>query len=264
MKTSKSSFILGTFTFAFCLPTAVSLETVTIPEKLKSATVKVSVSTTSCSVTCGLGFKVEEVCELGPDGKRRHCTFRRSDCLTSWICGLLHFTVPVGKPFELSCLTSEMIGIGSQAFIYTWRLARGIITTNDVLFKSIKTPSYVIKLSPAKESDAGTYRCDVQLMKTFKLVKRIYFGLRVIPTDLIELKFYKSLTLEQKLAEYKKEGNGGNGTIFLSRWQQDSWQRRALVVFVVGIGSGVAAAILVGAVLFFLLKARRKNEAIEG
>ncbi|XP_034623084.1 transmembrane protein 81 [Trachemys scripta elegans] len=264
MKTLENSFICGTLAFGFYLPLlAASLETVTIPEQLKSAVAKVLVSTTSCSVTCGLGFKVEEMCQIDPHGKRSHCNFRRSDCLTNWICGLLHFTVPIGKPFKLSCLTSEMIGVGSQAFIYTWRLARGIITTDDLLFKPFKTPSYVIKLSPAKESDAGTYRCDVQLMKTFKLVKRIYFGLRVIPNDLVDLNFQKSLTLEQKLAANEKEGNQQNGTSVVVQWHQQSWQRRALLVFLIGIGSGVAGGVLVGTVLYFLLEARRKNRATE-
>ncbi|XP_067387793.1 transmembrane protein 81 [Emydura macquarii macquarii] len=264
MKTLGNSFISGTLAFIFYLPLLMaSLETVTIPEQLKSAVAKVLVSTTSCSVTCGLGFKVEEICEVGSNGKRSHCNFRRSDCLTNWICGLLHFTVPIGKPFELSCLTSEMIGVGSQAFVYTWRLARGIITTDDVLFKPFKAPSYVIKLSPAKESDAGTYRCDVQLMKTFKLVKRIYFGLRMIPSDLVALNFQKSLTLEQKLAANEKEGNKQNVTSVIVQWQQHSWQRRAWFVFLIGIGSGVTGGVLVGTLLYFLLQVRRKNRAIE-
>ncbi|XP_074833902.1 transmembrane protein 81 [Carettochelys insculpta] len=263
MKTLEKNFICGTLAFGFYLPLwAASLETITIPEQLKSAVAKVLVSTTSCSVTCGLGFKVEELCQVAPNGKRSHCTFRRSDCLTNWICGLLHFTVPMGKQFELSCLTSEMIGVGSQAFIYTWRLARSIITTDDMLFKPFKTRSYVIKLSPAKELDAGTYRCDVQLMKTFRLVKRIYFGLRVIPNNLVNLNFEKSLTLEQKLAANEKEGNQ-NGTGVIVQWHQQSWQRRALLVFLIGIGSGVAGGVLVGAVLYFLVKACRKNSATE-
>uniref|UniRef100_A0ACB8F5D4 Uncharacterized protein n=1 Tax=Sphaerodactylus townsendi TaxID=933632 RepID=A0ACB8F5D4_9SAUR len=210
---------------------------------MSTVTARLSVSSTSCSVTCGLGYKVEEMCDIGPDGKRRYCTQRRSECLTNWLCGVRHFTVLAGKPFKLSCLTSEEIGPETQSFSYTWRLARGLITTDDAIFVPFKTPSYTIELSSAEEYDAGTYRCDVQFMKTYKLVKRIYFGLRVIPGNLVDLNFEKSLIPEQS-SDAEQEKPQQNTTIDLLKWQHFSWRQRALLVFLVGIGSGALGGVL--------------------
>ncbi|XP_077190811.1 transmembrane protein 81 [Paroedura picta] len=253
---TETRLTLGTLAFAFFVPlTVASMISVTIPKALITATARLSVSSTSCSVTCGLGYKAEEICDIGSDGQRRHCTLQRSECLTNWLCGVRHFTVLVGKPLKLSCLTSEEIGPETQSFSYTWRLARGIITTDDPLFVPFKAPSYVIELSPAEEYDAGTYRCDVQFMKNYKIVKRIYFGLRVIPGNLVDLNFEKSLTQEQK-TEAEKEKTEQNTTTSLLKWQHYSWQQRALLVFLVGIGSGVLGGVLLGIFLHSLLKNR--------
>ncbi|KAM9217184.1 transmembrane protein 81 [Leptosomus discolor] len=261
METLRNSLILGMLLCAFSLPLVVSFGKVTIPAELKSAVAQVVVNTTSCSVTCGLGFKLEEICEITPAGERRNCTLRRSDCLTSWICGLVHFTVPVGQPFQFSCLTSDAIGSGSQAYGYTWRLARGLITTKDVLFKPFKNPDSVIRFSPTRESDAGTYRCDVQMLKTFKVIKRVYFGVRVIHGDLVDLNFQKSLTWEQKLAAKEVEGNPENGTHEAVQEQQRFWQGELFYECLVGVGSGVIGGVLVSVVLCFLRRTLRRRPA---
>ncbi|KFQ65151.1 Transmembrane protein 81, partial [Phaethon lepturus] len=241
--------ILGLLLCAFYLPLVVSFEKVTIPAELKSAVVKIVVNTTSCSVTCGPGFKLEEMCEITADGERRNCTLRRSHCLTRWVCGLLHFTVPVGKPFQFSCLTLDTVDFGSRAYSYRWRLAQGLITTNDLLFKPFKTPDSVIRFSPTRESDAGTYRCDVQMLKTFRVIKRVYFGVRVIPNDLVNLNFQKSLTWEQKLAANEEEGNTENSTHEEVQEQQHFWQRELFYECLVGVGSGVVGGVLVSMAL---------------
>ncbi|KFP49280.1 Transmembrane protein 81, partial [Cathartes aura] len=241
--------IVGILPYAFYLPLVVSFDKVAIPAELKSVVAKIVVNTTSCSVTCGLGFKLEEMCEITPAGERRNCTLRRSDCLTSWVCGLLHFTVPVGKPFQFSCLPSDAIGFGSRAYSYTWRLAQGLVTTNDILFKPFKNPDSVIRFSPTRESDAGTYRCDVQMLKTFRVIKRIYFGVRVIQNDLVDLNFQKSLTWEQKLAANEEEGNTENSTHEEVQEQQHFWQGELFYECLVGVGSGVIAGVLVSMAL---------------
>lgn len=258
MKTSGNSQILGILSCAFCLPLVVSSEEVTIPAELKSAVAKVVVNTTSCSVTCGLGFKLEEVCEITPAGERRNCTLLRSDCLTTWVCGILHFTIPVGKPFQFSCLTWDTVGFGSQAYSYTWRFAHGLVTTKDVLFKRFPNPSSVIRFSPIREADAGTYRCDVQMLKTFRIIKRIYIGLRVIPKDLVDLNFRKSLTWEQKLAANKEEGNTESSTYEEVQEQQHFWQTQSFYGCLVGVGIGVAGVVLVSMALCFLWKILRR------
>ncbi|XP_060089246.1 transmembrane protein 81 [Heteronotia binoei] len=261
MMNTETHLTLGTLVLAFFVPLSIaSMESVTIPKQMSTATARLSVSSTSCSVTCGLGYKVEEVCDIGADGKRRYCTLRRSECLTNWLCGVRHFTVLVGKPFKLSCLTSEEIGPETQSFSYTWRLARGIITTDDAIFVPFKAPSYVIELSSAEEYDAGTYRCDVQFMKNYKLVKRIYFGLRVIPGNLVDLNFEKSLALEEK-SEAEKNKTQQNTTIALLKWQHYSWRQRALLMFLVGIGTGVLGGVLLGTFLHSLLKNHKSESA---
>ncbi|XP_042318732.1 transmembrane protein 81 [Sceloporus undulatus] len=267
MVTAEASLILGTLALAYFVPLSMASDElvtspVTIPQKLSAASARVSVSSTSCSTTCGLGYKVEEICQVKPTGERRDCIKRRLDCLSNWICGMVHFTIPVGKPFELSCLTTEEIGPETQSFSYTWRLARGIITTDDALFIPFKTPGFVIKFSPTEEYDAGTYRCDVQLMKTYKIVKRIYFGLRVIPSHLVDLNFDKSLTEEQKL-EIKNEKNQPNATAAPAQKQPQSWRQKAVIVFLIGIGSGVVGGVLLHTLLYRLLKSPADYEHVE-
>ncbi|GAB0200093.1 transmembrane protein 81 [Grus japonensis] len=261
MKTSGNSHVRGILSCAFYLPLVVSFEKVTFPAELKSAVAKIAVNATSCSVTCGLGFKLEEMCEITPAGERRNCTLRRTNCLTSWVCGFLHFTVPVGKPFHLSCLTVDAVGFGSQAYSYTWRLAQGLITTKDVLFKPFKNPNAVVRFSPTRESDAGTYRCDVQMVKTFRVIKRVYFGVRVIQNDLVDLNFQKSLTWEQKLAENELEGNTENSTYEELQEQQHFWQGELFYECLVGLGSGATGGVLVSMALYFLQKTLRRKAA---
>ncbi|NXD12072.1 TMM81 protein, partial [Nothocercus nigrocapillus] len=257
MKTLENSLILGILACVFYLPLIAPYKNITIPAELKSVVAKVSVNTTSCSVTCGLGFKVEEMCEITPAGERRNCSLRTSDCVARWVCGLLHFSVPAGRAFELSCLSAELTGVDSRAYIYTWRLAQGLITTNDVLFKPFRNADSVIRLSPARESDAGTYRCDVQVAKTFKVIKRVYFGIRVIQSDLVDLNFQKSLTLEQKIAESEEEGNKQNVTHIEVQQQQSFWQNKLLNEPLIGLAVGVLGGVLGSTVLSFLWKIRR-------
>lgn len=255
-----SSHILGLLLCAFHVPSVASFAGVTIPAELKSVVAPVVVNTTLCSVTCGLGFKLEELCEVGPAGERQNCTVRRTACLTSWLCGLLHFTLPVGQPFQLSCLTSDIVGNGSQAYSYMWRFAPGLITTRDVLFRPFRNPRPVVRFSPTKESDAGTYRCEVQVVKTLKVVKRIYFAIRVIHKDLLDLNFQKFLTWEQKLAASKVEENLETG-VYEVQEEEPFWKGELFYQYLVGIGSGVAGGILLSMVLHCLQRVWRGRAA---
>ncbi|KAM4645755.1 transmembrane protein 81 [Amazona ochrocephala] len=255
-----NSHILGLFLCAFHVPLVASFEGVTIPAELKSIVAQVVVNTTLCSVTCGLGFKLEELCEVTPAGERKNCTVRRTGCLTSWVCGLLHFTLPVGQPFQLSCLTSDIVGNGSQAYSYTWRFAPGLITTKDVLFRPFRNPGPVVRFSPTKESDAGTYRCEVQVIKTFRVVKRVYFAIRVIHKDLVDLNFQKFLTWEQKLAASKVEESLETG-VYEVQEEEPFWKGELFYQCLVGIGSGVAGGILLSVVLHCLQRIWRGRAA---
>ncbi|NXY92216.1 TMM81 protein, partial [Alcedo cyanopectus] len=269
--------ILGLSLCSFCLLLKVPLGEITIPEELKTVVAKVIVNTTSCSVTCGLGVKVEELCEITPAGERKNCTLRRSSCLSPWLCGLRHFTIPLGQPFQGTCQTSDVVDFENGAYNYTWGFAPGLITTNDLLFKTFKHPYPYLRLSPAKEADAGTYRCDVLMLKTLKVVKRIYFGVKVIPNDMADLNFHRSLTWEQKLLEEQEEEleneeNAENAetpeTPEYSEYpenpenhtqvevqqeeQQQFWQVELFIVCLIGVGSGVVGGVLVSTALYVL------------
>ncbi|XP_036129578.1 transmembrane protein 81 [Molossus molossus] len=247
MKTLTTSFILGNLLLAFCLPlVATSPKTLAIPEKLQKAVGRVTVNATTCTVTCGLGYKEETVCEVGPDGVRRRCKSQRLECLTNWICGMLHFTVFTGKEFELSCLSSDILEIGQEAFWFSWRLARGVISTDDELFKPLRARAHFVKFTSAQEYDSGTYRCDVQLLKNFRLVKRLYFGLRVLPPNLVNLDFHQSLTEDQRLIS---EGLEVNLDSYVNP-HRPPWKKKVAVALGIGVASGVIGCVLVGVVLY--------------
>ncbi|NXQ26032.1 TMM81 protein, partial [Alaudala cheleensis] len=202
----------------------------------------VVVNSTPCSVTCGLGVREELLCEVSPAGERHNCSLQRSRCLRDWICGLQHLCVPEGKPFQLTCLSPEAASLEGANFGYTWRFARGLITTNDLLFQPFRNPRPSLRFSPALEAHSGTYRCDVQVLSSFQLVKRIYFGLRVIPGDLVDLDFQNSLTWEQQLAASGEEPPE-NGTVPAEQ-RRDLWEKQWFYEMVLGVGSGVIMGIL--------------------
>uniref|UniRef100_A0A8C8YZ73 Transmembrane protein 81 n=1 Tax=Prolemur simus TaxID=1328070 RepID=A0A8C8YZ73_PROSS len=242
MKVLATSFILGILVLPFYLPLVVTTpRTLAIPKKLQEAVGKVIVNATTCTVTCGLGYKEETVCEVGPDGVRRKCKSQRLECLTNWICGMLHFTILIGKEFELSCLSSDILEVGQEAFRFTWRLARGIISTDDEVFKPFRANSHFVKFQSAQEYDSGTYRCDVQLLKNLRLVKRLYFGLRVLPPNLVNLNFHQSLTEDQKLIDEGLEVNLDN----YSKPHHPKWGKKVATALGIGIASGVVGGVLV-------------------
>ncbi|NWV09163.1 TMM81 protein, partial [Ptilonorhynchus violaceus] len=235
--------ILALLLCSLCIPAALPSGSGTIPAELRAAVGRIAVNSTPCSVTCGLGVKVERLCEIGPAGETRNCSVVRSRCLSDWICGLRHLSVPEGKPFRLSCLTLEPASFERRTYGYTWSFARGLVTSNDLLFRPFRNPGPSLGFSPAREWHSGTYRCDVQELGSFKLVKRIYFGLRVVPRELVELNFRESLTREQQLAAGEEEA--GNGTGWGEREQREKfWEREWFYEAVLGIGSGVIAGIL--------------------
>ncbi|KAM4861099.1 transmembrane protein 81 [Thomomys bottae] len=244
MKAARS--ILGILLLATYRPVLVtSPENLTIPELLQNAVGRVLVNATSCSVTCGLGYKEETVCEVGSDGVRKKCKFERLECVASWSCGMLHFTVLAGSEFELSCLSSDILAVGKEAFRFTWRVARGIISINDVIFKPYRSNMHFLQFKPALEYHSGTYRCDVQQLKNLRLVKRVYFGLRVLPSKLVNLNFDQYLTENQKLVDEGFEVNLDN----YSKLDQPKWQKRVISTLSVGAVVGVLVGVLVSIAL---------------
>ncbi|XP_072504167.1 transmembrane protein 81 [Notamacropus eugenii] len=260
MKTLDAGCILGTLAFAFYLPRIVtSHQAFTIPSKLKLAHGRVIVNATPCTVTCGLGYKEESTCEVGPDGVRRKCETHHTECLTNWICGMVHFTVPTGKKFELTCLSADILLYGHEAFRFTWMFARGIVSTNDELFKPFRRSIHSVIINPAREKNSGTYRCDVQLLRNLRFVKRVYFALRVIPTNLVNLNFDQSLTEVQKLIDKGMDLEVDKHTHF----QGSLWNEKVLLALGMGITGGVIVGVLVSITVRYLLKTSKRKVETE-
>ncbi|XP_043861076.1 transmembrane protein 81 [Dromiciops gliroides] len=260
MKTLDTGFILGTLAFVFSQPIIVtSRQVLRIPENLTLAHGRVIVNATPCTVTCGLGYKKESTCEVGPDGVRRKCETHQTECLTNWICGMVHFTVAVGKEFALTCLSSDILLYGHEAFRFTWMFARGIISTNDELFKPFRRNIHSVMLNPAREGDSGTYKCDVQLLKNLRFVKRVYFALRVIPANLVNLNFDRSLTEGQKLIDKGMELDLDTHI----HPQQSLLNRKVWVALGMGISGGVIVAVLMRIAVYCLLKTSKREIGAE-
>nr|XP_033774521.1 transmembrane protein 81 [Geotrypetes seraphini] len=235
----------------------VTFQTITFPAEFKTVTAKVMVNSTTCSVTCGLGYKYEAMCFVLTNGTKTDCEVRRQSCLTNWVCGLQTFTVAIGSPFIISCFTAAILGTGNQKLLYNWRVARGIITTDDALFKPFKTKNYTIRFDPAVEKSAGTYRCDVQLAVNRKLIKRVYFGLKIISKSLVNLNFEKFLTSKDKLEALAAAEEAKPQRTVIRK--DMSWQQKALYVCLLGGGSGFLAALVVGGIIYFLFLKRNQS-----
>ncbi|NWS97019.1 TMM81 protein, partial [Mionectes macconnelli] len=215
--------------------------------KLRASVARIAVNSTPCSVTCGPGLKVEELCEVTPAGEWRNCSLVGSYCQASALCGLRHLSAPAGRPLRLTCLAPDAPRPGNSTYLYTWGLARGLVTTNDLLFEPLSNSSPALAFSPAREAHAGTYRCDVQLLGGLKLVKRVYFGLRVIPRDLVDLmSFQQPSSWEQEPAAQLEEGGAGNGS---REGRERFWQREEFSEAALGIGSGLVGGILLSLLL---------------
>ncbi|XP_069897558.1 transmembrane protein 81 [Dipodomys merriami] len=250
--------ILGILVLATYPAVVTSPETMDIPKPLQEAVGEVLVNATTCSVTCGLGYKEETVCEVGPDGVRRKCKSQRLECLTSWSCGMLHFTVLMGNDFELSCLSADILEDGKESFRFTWKVARGIISINDVIFKPYRSTLHFLLFKPALESHSGTYRCDVHQLKNLRLVKRLYFGLRVLPPKLVNLNFNQSLTENQRLVDEGLEVNLDNYT----KPSQPKWQKKVASALGLGVAIGVVVGVLVSIVLCRVLSGTYSTESL--
>uniref|UniRef100_A0A665VNX4 Transmembrane protein 81 n=1 Tax=Echeneis naucrates TaxID=173247 RepID=A0A665VNX4_ECHNA len=173
------------------------------PEETDKVAVEVIVDSSPCSTTCGLGIKTQTVC-LMEDGKvSEECHVRRVKCLQSWKCGLMTMTVYSGQRVEIDCLGEVMEAMGRVL----WRYARGIISSDDSLFGPWEAPQLDrVILDPVREADAGTYCCDVQ-DAFFRRVKRVYWGIRVLPADVLNLDY------ESSLARWDSNRNHQNQTV---------------------------------------------------
>uniref|UniRef100_A0A667Y2G1 Transmembrane protein 81 n=1 Tax=Myripristis murdjan TaxID=586833 RepID=A0A667Y2G1_9TELE len=150
----------------------------TSAEEAEEALAEVIVDSSPCSATCGLGVKTQTLCFLKGGTVSKVCRERKAKCLESWQCGLRTVTVTTGQRLVLDlclvCLSRRRV---------SWRYARGVISSDDALFKaSVMCQSCFV----------GTYRCEVQ-DAALRRVKRAYWGVRVLPQDVLNLHYDSSL-----------------------------------------------------------------------
>ncbi|XP_044141652.1 transmembrane protein 81 [Bufo gargarizans] len=216
---------------------------VTIPRAIETVSIRAVIETTECSVTCGIGSKVEKRCLVDRFGIHKDCEVVRVECLSNWLCGPQVSTLRVGDPFTMDCQMPPTGILGGRK-IYYWRIAPGIISVNDNYFRPLKVWNSTIVFDSIQEKNAGTYRCDVQREDDLKLVKRIYFGIRIITPGIIDINYDKYLISKQKLAALAERLNA-----------QDVLKKLELYgggYTYVGIGSAVG--IVTGLVILVLIR----------
>ncbi|KAM9351046.1 transmembrane protein 81 [Symphorus nematophorus] len=211
-------------------------------EEVDKVPVEVIVDSSPCSATCGLGMKTQTLCLLkdgqaamedvrSKDGAEvsEECRDRKVKCQESWQCGLRTITVTSGQRVEIDCLGEVMEAMGRFSWRVSWRYGRGIISSDDSLFTRLDAPLLDrVVLDPVREEDAGTYRCDVQ-DATFRRVKRVYWGIRVLPVEVLNLDYESSLAL------WVSSENQQNQT------KSDQHDRKMSLLFIVLIGLGLGA-----------------------
>ncbi|XP_069573529.1 transmembrane protein 81 [Brachyistius frenatus] len=176
------------------------------PADLGKVRVEVITDSSACSTTCGLGVKTQTLClirngEMAMEGNVKstdatkvseECRVRKVKCFEIWQCGLVTMTVTIGQKVKLDCLGDVMKAMGRFSWRVSWRHARGVITSDDSLFSRWEAPHLdQLVLDAVTENDAGTYRCDVQ-DTTYRQVKRIYWGIRVLPSGIFNLDYDSS------------------------------------------------------------------------
>ncbi|XP_029363305.1 transmembrane protein 81 [Echeneis naucrates] len=228
--------------------------------------VEVIVDSSPCSTTCGLGIKTQTVC-LMEDGKAaieedegsrgrtevsEECHVRRVKCLQSWKCGLMTMTVYSGQRVEIDCLGEVMEAMGRFSWRVLWRYARGIISSDDSLFGPWEAPQLDrVILDPVREADAGTYCCDVQ-DAFFRRVKRVYWGIRVLPADVLNLDY------ESSLARWDSNRNHQNQTVSNQHHHETTLRYTMLTI-------SSFMALLVGLSLVrYWIVSRRTKHYVEG
>ncbi|XP_020557259.1 transmembrane protein 81 isoform X1 [Oryzias latipes] len=235
------------------------------PDEAEKVVLEVITDSSPCSTTCGLGIRTQTLCLLKDSktaleekvGRKNgtkdasqtkvseECRVRKVNCLELWQCGLQTMTVTTGQRVEIDCLGEVMEAMGRFSWRVSWRYARGIITSDDSLFERWTAPLLDrMVLDPVKEENAGTYRCDVQ-DTNFRRVKRIYWGIRVLPVGVVNLDY------ESALARWKQDEN-----------QQKELQTvtQAVLLYAVGISLSLATACTGLVSLYRTLKTRCSNK----
>ncbi|KAM4701923.1 transmembrane protein 81 [Discoglossus pictus] len=218
----------------------------TIPSNIREVTSKALITTTPCSATCGLGHKTEKRCIVRTSGRYTDCSINVVYCVISWMCGINTFTLTIGEYFSANCKVKQHETFGDKKLYYTWKVARGIVTSDDKMFRILRTMNDSVIFPAIKEADAGTYRCDVQTAFDLKEVKRLYFGIKVVSALMVDLNFEKYLISRQKL---EAMGDTLPGNRNITEEEPPSFGTRGYIVVGVGCSLGILGGVGIGLLL---------------
>ncbi|XP_077370193.1 transmembrane protein 81 isoform X2 [Festucalex cinctus] len=202
-----------------------------VDENINTEKLVVAVNSTTCSVTCGMGFKVQTICtfkdsEKAMEDKKKVAsdTSTQEDkdkddmekchnvtvrCRESWNCGIRTVTKTTGERLEMDCLVELMKQMKKLPLRVEWHHAPGLISSDDSLFTRWASPQVdQVILDPIKEEHAGTYCCDV-LDSNFKKLKKVYWGVRVLPRGVLNLDYNHAL--DAHLAQPCQRGGALHG-----------------------------------------------------
>ncbi|XP_078276455.1 transmembrane protein 81 [Rhinoraja longicauda] len=239
----------------------------TLPPEFENFTVTglLLVSMSPCSKTCGLGWRSEYYCGVNQTGRQTNCELKNALCLVSQDCGLIAKTTSVGTSLNISCLDETIETLGSSDFIFVWKLARGLVTTDRYLFRmyprrSRETPWMMI-LKDAQEKNAGTYMCQVQDANTMQVVKRVLIAVRVIPEHLVQLDYMKVLSPAQKEELLVLEGKPVKKEL-QSFWKNVKDLFKSASMTARAISSGVAIGVGFGCSLTYDISTLRRSKTL--
>uniref|UniRef100_A0A4W3IVR6 Transmembrane protein 81 n=1 Tax=Callorhinchus milii TaxID=7868 RepID=A0A4W3IVR6_CALMI len=225
---------------------------VTAPPELQNVTVTgvLLMSASPCSKTCGLGWRSEYRCRVDKVGNTTECILEKALCLVSKECGLTTRTLTAGTGLNLSCVDETMESVGLTEFTFIWRIAKGVVTTDNFFFRPYPLSHYTLK-------NAGTYMCEVQNSQTMEVVKQILNAIRVLPAGLVELDFFKALSAQQKLEMMEGEQVPAIQKGKIKRWWEffnSFFTNTNSNLRFVGIGGTIGT--IVGLLILYTLKRR--------
>ncbi|XP_069615865.1 transmembrane protein 81 [Ranitomeya imitator] len=228
------------------------LFTVTIPQEWEGVSMRAVVETTECSVTCGTGSKREKRCLVDRSGVHTNCEVVMVECLSNWLCGTKVYTLRDGERLTMDCQIPKSSNFISDLKFYFWKKAAGVVSVNDNYFRTLKVRDSSITFQSIQEKDAGTYRCDVQRDGDMKIVKRIYFAVRVITPGIIDINFDKNVISKTKLEALAQEHNSLGAKKLIEKYGRTS-------TYVI-IGSAIGILIGIVVLVFCRCNFRSKNE----
>ncbi|KAM4046126.1 transmembrane protein 81 [Anomaloglossus baeobatrachus] len=243
MQTRQDMLLLSLFLILFEITSSsaqvtAQFFTVTIPREWEGVSMMAVVETTECSVTCGTGTKREKRCLVDRSGHHTNCEVVMVECLSNWLCGTKVYTLRYGERLTMDCqipMSSNFVG---DLKFYYWKKAAGIVSVNDNYFRTLKVRNSSITFQSIQEKDAGTYRCDVQRNEDMKIVKRIYFAVRVITPGIIDINYDKNVISKTKLEALAQEHNRQGVKKFVEKYGGTSTY--VVIGSTIGILMGIA------------------------